>query len=188
METPTNEPLKSSATGPALTKTETRDVKKLREAIRQERSVRLMTIAEFCQQYRICPRTVWNWVRKGRLKAARDAGGRIYRLVDPGWPQLDDSNHPELVMRLGVLKPGQVAVLLGVRPSTVRKMASSGRLKAIKVGTQRRFSVGEVQKALAARALGRRPKNRNEVDEGVIRWARWKLDHPGGSPDWPIEL
>lgn len=188
METPTNEQLEASVTKSALTETERRYVKKLKEAIRHERSVKLMTITEFCQQYRICPRTVWNWVRKGRLKAARDAGGRIYRLVDPGWPQLDDSSHPELVMRLGVLKPGQVAALLGVRPSTVRKMASTGRLKSIRVGTQRRFSVAEVQRALAVRALGRRPKNRKEVSEGVVRWARWKLDHPGASaPNWPIE-
>lgn len=188
METRTNEHLKATVTEFVLTETEKRQIKKLKEALRQERSIRTVTIAEFCQHYRISARTVWNWVRKGRLKALRDGGGRIYRLVDPQWPLLDGSGHQDLVMRLGVLKPGQVAVLLGVQPSTIRKMASSGRLRAIWVGAQRRFSVAEVQRVIAVRALGRKPKNRTEVGEGVLRWARWKLDHPGmEAPDWPIK-
>ena len=100
--------------------------------------MKLITIPEFCAQYRISPRTVSNWVRKGRLRALRDSGGRAFRLIDPEWPVLDEAGDPDLVMRLALLKPGEVAVLLGVLPSTVRKMALQGRLRAVRVGSQRR--------------------------------------------------
>src|SRR5438445_7313706 len=98
-----------------------------------------ITIREFCATYRISPRTVWNWVRKGRLKALRDSGGRIFRLIDPEWPVLDESGDPDLVMRLAVLRPAEVAALLGVHPATIRKFVHQGRLKAVQVGSHRRF-------------------------------------------------
>jgi excisionase family DNA binding protein len=138
--------------------------------------MKFITITEFCSRYRISHRTVWNWVRKGRLKAVRDSGGRVLRLIDPQWPVLDESHDPDPVMRLAFLKPGQVAVLLEVLPATVRKMASQGRLKAVWLGGQRRFSLSEVRRAVAARMLGHQPKNAKETGEGIIRWARWRLE------------
>jgi excisionase family DNA binding protein len=143
--------------------------------LRQDRTTKLVTIREFCTHYRISHRTVWNWVRTGRLKALRDAGGRIFRLIDPQWPVLDESGDPDLVMRLAVLKPFEVAVLLGVLPSTVRKMNSQGRLRAVWVGSQRRYSLAEVRRVIAERALGHGPRNRRENSVGMLRWATWKL-------------
>lgn len=137
-----------------------------------------ITIGEFCAQYRITRRTVWNWVKKGRLLALRDAAGRVRSLIDPQWPMLDESGDPDIVMRLGVLKPGQVAALLGVHPATIRKFVYQGRLKAVQVGSQRRFSLAEVRRMIAERALGHKPRNRKEVSQGMIRWARWKLELP----------
>jgi excisionase family DNA binding protein len=140
-------------------------------------NMKFITIPEFCSHYRISPRTVWNWVKKGRLKAVRDSHGRVLRLVDPGWPVLDEgSQDPDPVMRLAFLKPAQVAALLGVLPATVRKMAAQGRLKAVWVGSQRRFSLSEVRRAVAARMLGHKPRNSNETSEGMVRWARWRLE------------
>lgn len=177
-----NQGLNVPSTQNAAAEARSRQVKALREAIQKERPVKFITISEFCAQYRISARTVWTWARKGRLKVMRDSGGRIFRLVDPEWPVLDDSGDPDLVMRLGMLRPGEVAALLGVLPSTVRKMASQGRLKAIRIGSQRRFSLGEVRRALAARALGHKPKSRKETSQGMIRWARWKLGLTDGGP------
>jgi len=137
-----------------------------------------LTVWEFCHEYRVSRRTVYNWVRKGRLKVLRDARGRIFRVIDPQWPVLDQSNHPDLVMRLGCLKPGAVAALIGVHPATVRKMVYRGRLKPLWVGSQRRFSLAEVQRLIAERTLGHPPKSRREVDEGIVQWARWKLGLP----------
>lgn len=153
----------------------TRLREQVREAIRQQPAMKFITINEFCALYRISPRTVWNWVRKGRLKALRDSGGRVFRLVDPEWPVLDDSRDPNPTMRFGALKTGHVAALLGVRPDAVRKMVLRGRLKAMRIGTQRRFSLAEVRRAIAARALGHFPKNSKETDRGVVKWARWRL-------------
>jgi hypothetical protein len=82
--------------------------------------MKLITIREFCRCYRVSERTIWNWVKRGRLVAVRDSGGRILRLIDPQWPVLDDrSGDPNLVMRLAVLKTRDVAALLGVLPGTV---------------------------------------------------------------------
>ena len=138
--------------------------------------MRLMTIAEFCQYYRISPRTVWNWVRKGRLTAVRDAGGRVMRLVDPRWPILEEPGDPDPVMRLALLKPAQVAAVLGVLPSTVRKMATQGRIRSVWVGGQRRFTLCAVRRAIATKALGRRPRNSKEISDGMIRWAWSRLE------------
>lgn len=140
--------------------------------------MKFITIAEFCQHYRISPRTVWNWVRSGRLTVVRDSGGRILRLIDPQWPLLDRSDDPDLVKRFAFLKPGQVAALLGVLPATVRKMAATGRIRSVRVGSQRRFSLSAVRVAIAERALGHKPRNSRETSEGVVRWARWKLNLP----------
>jgi len=138
--------------------------------------MKLITIAEFCRCYRVTERTVWNWVKSGRLVAVRDSGGRILRLIDPQWPIFDDkSGDPNLVMRLAVLKTRDVAALLGVLPGTVRKMASEGRLRAVWVGSQRRFSLSEVRRAIAERALGRRPRNPQEKNLGILRWAARQL-------------
>lgn len=138
--------------------------------------MRLISIREFCAAYRVTKRTVWNWVKNDRLVAVRDSGGRILRLVDPQWPILDDqSGDSNLVMRLAVLKPRDVAALLGVLPATVRKMASEGRLKAVWVGSQRRFSLSEVRRAIAERTLGRRPRNPQEKNLGILRWAARQL-------------
>ena len=138
-------------------------------------AMKLITIAEFCRCYRVSERTVWNWVKRGRLTAVRDSGGRILRLIDPQWPILDQSGDPDLVMRLAVLKPRDVAALLGVLPSAVRKMASEGRLKAVWVGSQRRFSLSEVRRAIAERTLGRKPRNPLEKSLGILRWAASQL-------------
>lgn len=144
--------------------------------------MKLITINEFCARYRISPRTVWNWVRKGRLRALRDSGGRIFRLIDPQWPVFDESGDPDLVMRYATLKPGEVALLLGVLPSTVRKMVAKGRLKAVQFGSQRRYSLAEIRRAIAERTLGHRARDRKEVKLGMVRWAASKL---GISQDKP---
>jgi excisionase family DNA binding protein len=137
--------------------------------------MKFITIGEFCSTYRISSRTVWNWVKSGRLIAVRDSGGRILRLIDPGWPILDQSGDNDLVMRLAVLKPRDVAALIGVLPSTVRKMASDGRLRAFWVGSQRRFSLSEVRRAIAERTLGHKPHNHREKNLAILKWAAWQL-------------
>lgn len=184
METRSKQKLKAPVREPVLTETQKCQIKMLEAVILQKRSIRFITIAEFCERYPTCPRTVSNWVRRGILEAVRDARGRIYRVIDPEWPIVDDSEEAYL----STLKPRQVAALLGVPPSTIQKMASRGQLKAMQVGTQKCFSIAEVQRAVAARAFGRMPRGRKEVNEGVIRWARWKLDHPGVvAPNRPIK-
>jgi excisionase family DNA binding protein len=140
-----------------------------------------LTIPEFCSRYRISSRTVWNWVRKGRLKALRGAGGRVFRLIDPHWPVFDESRDPDLVMRHAVLKPGEVALLLGVLPSTVRKMTLQGRLRAVTVGSQRRYSLASVRQLMAERQLGHKPTSRKETSLGMVRWAAWKLSLPNNA-------
>jgi len=138
--------------------------------------MKFITIAEFCSRYRISERTVWNWVKRGRLEAVRDAGGRILRLIDPQWPVLDASDDPDLLRRIAILKSSEVAALLGVLPGSVRKMASEGRLAAVWVGSQRRFSLSAVRKAIAQQALGgRKPRNSKERSAGIVRWARLQL-------------
>lgn len=137
--------------------------------------MRALTIPEFCAKYRITDRTARNWVRRGRLRALRDASGRICRLIDPQWPILDESNDSDLVMRYAVLKTGEVGLLLGVLPATVRKMTVQGRLRAAWVGSQRRYALSEIRRVLAKRTLGHKPKDRKEASLGMVRWAAWKL-------------
>ncbi len=105
----------------------------------------------------------------------RDKGGRIFRLIDPQWPMFDESRDPDLVMRFGTLKPGELAVLLGVDPATIRKMVRQGRLKPVYAGSQRRFSLAEARRALAERMLGRKPTSGKEVSRMMVRWAAQRL-------------
>lgn len=73
------------------------------------------------------------------------------------------------------LRPHEVAASLRVVPSTIRKMVSEGRLEAVWVGSQRRFDISEVRRAIAERTLGHRPRNSREISQGMIRWARLRL-------------
>jgi excisionase family DNA binding protein len=142
-----------------------------------------LTISEFCRVYRISPRTVWNWVRKGRLRALHDSHGRILRLIDPNWPVFDECREEEeLVDRYAILKTGEVALLVGLHSATVRRLVSQGRLGSVWIGRQRRFSLGQVRRLLAERALGRPPKDRNEINRVVLRWAAWRLGLSRGDP------
>jgi len=116
------------------------------------------------------------------LKALRDGGGRIFRIIDEQWPLMDDSNDPDLVNRVGTLKPGEVALLLNVNPATVRKLVAQGRLKAVYAGSQRRFSIAQVRRVLAQQTLGRRPVTRKEISQVVLEWARRRLELPPTEP------
>ena len=85
----------------------------------------------------------------------------------------------KLITHQPTLRPCEVAAVLGVPPNAVRKMASHGRLKAVWVGSQRRFTISEVRRAIAERVLGHRPRNSREISQGTIRWARWRLGISG---------
>jgi excisionase family DNA binding protein len=85
----------------------------------------------------------------------------------------------KLITRQLTLRACEVASVLGVLPNAVRKMASQGQLKAVWVGSQRRFTISEVRRAIAERVLGHRPRNSREISQGMIRWARLRLKIPG---------
>src|SRR5579871_3828398 len=107
-----------------------------------------ISIEEFCRKYRISPRTVWNWAKTGRLRPLRDRGGRIFRLIDPQWRLFDEHVEDDIMMSYGMLKPGEMALLLGVHPATIRKMVRQGRLQPVYVGSRRCFSLAAARKAL----------------------------------------
>lgn len=81
----------------------------------------------------------------------------------------------KLRTRHPTLRPHEVAAVLGVVPSAIRKMVSQGRLKAVWVGSERRFTISEVRRATAERVLEHRPRNSREISQGMIRWARLRL-------------
>jgi excisionase family DNA binding protein len=77
----------------------------------------------------------------------------------------------------------EVAAVLGIVPGTVRKMVSQGHLKGVLVGSQRRFTISEVRRAIAERMLGHKPRNSRETSEGMIQWGRRRLGSScDGSP------
>jgi excisionase family DNA binding protein len=81
----------------------------------------------------------------------------------------------KLVARQATFRRQEVAAALGVVPSTIRKMVSQGRLKAVWVGSQRRFTISEVRRAIAERMLGHKPGNSRETSQGMIQWGRGRL-------------
>lgn len=76
-------------------------------------------------------------------------------------------------------RPHEVAAVFGVVPAAVRKMVSQGRLKGILVGSQRRFTISEVRRAIAERMFGHEPRNGRETSHGMIQWGRERLRSSG---------
>jgi excisionase family DNA binding protein len=85
----------------------------------------------------------------------------------------------KLKIRHPTFGPHEVAAVLGVVPNTVRKMVAQGRLKAILVGSQRRFTISEVRRAIAERMLGHKPRSSRETSKGMIQWGRGRLGRSG---------
>jgi hypothetical protein len=138
---------------------------------------RLLGAAAFCARYGVTQRTARRWAMLGRVKSIRIppvARGKLF-FLDPGWIQIDTPTSADPVEWICILRQCDVAKLLGMTARGLRYLESAGKARFRLVGLRKRYSISEVRRLLAARALGHEPRNRQETSAGIVRWARWQL-------------
>jgi hypothetical protein len=137
-----------------------------------------MSTREFCATYGTTQWTARRWVREGKVTAIRVPAGpraRIF-IFDPGWTQIDTPSSADPAEWLCVLRQCDVAMLLNVTPRWLRHLENSGKAHYRLVGGRKRYSLSEVRRLIAQRALGHSPRNRQEKNLGMLRWAFQKLN------------
>ena len=100
--------------------------------------------------------------------------GKLF-IFDPGWIQLDVSASDDPVEWLCVLRQVDVARLLHISARGLRYLEAAGKAHYRLIGPRKRYSISEVRRLLAARALGHEPRNRQESSAGMLRWASAQL-------------
>lgn len=150
----------------------------------------LLTIKEVAALYGLDITTIRRRIHSGELQAVKKPGAKSknsqWFVIDPGWQQVSLSDHHKVgefsVDDTHILLGSEVALLLGVIPRTVRKMAEDGRLGFVRTGkygrSHRRYSITDVRKALVTIQKGsfqtKRPK-RTETRAAVLKWAKERL-------------
>ena len=146
------------------------------DAIRQ-RAQRWLSAAEFCARYGITTRTARRWAKQGRVKSVRMppvSHGKLF-ILDPGWIQLDVSTSADPVEWICILRQCDVARLSHMSARGLRYLEAAGKAHYRLIGPRKRYSISEVRRLLAARALGHEPRNRQETSAGMLRWASEQL-------------
>ena len=100
--------------------------------------------------------------------------GKLF-IFDPGWIQLDVSSSADPVEWLCILRQCDVARLLNMTTRGLRYLEVAGKAHYRLIGPRKRYSISEVRRLLAARALGHEPRNRQETSAGMLRWASAQL-------------
>jgi excisionase family DNA binding protein len=131
---------------------------------------RWLSPLQFAVTFGLSRRTVYEMVRRGQLTTIRL--GRQLRIAEPTTVYGPPAPPEDLRMLLSC----EVAGLLGVQPQSVRKLARRHRIGYRMISGRRLYSLSDVRRVLAARALGRRRLRPGQsVHEGMVNWARNKL-------------
>ncbi|MCI0719184.1 MAG: helix-turn-helix domain-containing protein [Acidobacteria bacterium] len=133
---------------------------------------RWLTPLQLAVAYGLSRRTVYEMVRRGQLVSFRM--GRQLRIGDPGW--FYQNLQPDPAEDVGALLSCEVAAVMEVQPQSVRKLARRHRIGYRTVRGRRLYSLNDVRRLLAARAMGhRRLQPADNVHEGMARWIQGKL-------------
>ena len=144
---------------------------------KQQTAERWLTVAAFSALYGTTRETTRRWCRQGRLKFIRIPPRPYAKLLilDPKWSQVDAVTSEDPSEWIAMLRQCDIAALIGVSARAIRFMEAKGQVRCKIVGGRKRYSLGEVRRLLAERALGRKPRNRREASLGMLRWAYRKL-------------
>ncbi|MCI0722764.1 MAG: helix-turn-helix domain-containing protein [Acidobacteria bacterium] len=133
---------------------------------------------QFAVLFGLSLRTVYGMVRRGQLVSVRL--GRQLRIADPGWFYQDLQADP--AETVPILYSCEVAVLLGIKPQSVRKLARRHRIGYQTIRGKRIYSLGDVRRLMAARGLRhRRLRPGQSVHQGMVSWTRGRLPLQGES-------
>lgn len=139
---------------------------------------RWLSTAEFSAIYGTTRETARRWAKQGRIQAIRippRARGRIY-IRDPKWIRIDTPNTGDPSEWLNILRPSDVARLLGITARALRYKETAGKANFRLVGGRKLYSLSEVRRLLAQRQNGREKVTRSERQLSLLRWAMWKLE------------
>jgi DNA-binding transcriptional MerR regulator len=145
--------------------------------MKQPDEQRWLSVAELAAKYGVLPGTARRWVRKGRVTAIRVPPvprGRIY-IADPRWTQIDAPATGDPSEWYCCLRQCEVAMLLGMTARGLRYLESAGRAHYLLIGGRKLYSVQEVRRLIAQRAIGNERRNHQETRRGMLRWAASQL-------------
>jgi hypothetical protein len=141
--------------------------------VNEQVTERWLSVVEFSALYGTTRETARRWCRQGRVKCIRIPPRPHARILilDPKWPQVDAVTSDDASEWIAVLKQRDLAALLGISARAVRYKEARGEVRYKIVGGRKRYSISEARRLLAERALGRKPRSRQEAKFGMLRWA-----------------
>jgi hypothetical protein len=138
---------------------------------------RWFSTAEFCARYGVLQGTARRWARQGKITSIRippAPRGKIY-ILDPVWLQIDTPSSADPAEWFCCLRQCEVAHLLGITPRALRYKEADGKAHYRRVGHRKLYSVQEVRRLIAQRAVGNGRRSQRETCQGMLCWAASQL-------------
>ena len=145
-----------------------------------------LSTKEFAAKYATIPETIKYWRNTGKIRFVK-RGARYFHL-DPGnFESLAATTAPFEVReidRIPLIRGLEVAKILDVSRRRIRQLAEQGKVGCRVIGHNRRYSIADVRKLLAYRALRAEQENGDprkvhvtpeKIQEAVIHWAIQRL-------------
>ena len=144
---------------------------------------RWLTVVEFCTMYGVSYSTLKLYIKKGIVEtqvfALADSTKKHRRIKDPHWTvagDLETITGSRSIDEVFLLRPCEVAEILGVSVTRVRYLAAAGKLKYYQLHARhRRYTLGAVRQMLAIKETGARKPKRSAVRKAVVAYARTRL-------------
>lgn len=149
---------------------------------------RWLTTREFMMIYGVGFATAKEYIRRGIVESQLINGAnskkKHRRIKDPHWTApnaggMDRTGKHRSIDDIFLLRPIEVAEIVGISPRRVRQLARAGKVEFYQIGhRERRYTMAAVRQILALKTDGRaqRRVGRTAVRKAVIAFARARLN------------
>jgi predicted site-specific integrase-resolvase len=145
---------------------------------------RFISIKEFAFLMGVHPKTVYHWVRDGKVKAIKREKNLFVEEPEDLSAISSAPNEIKEEDRIPLVRGKEVAELLGISDRRLRQLAECGKIGCRKIFGARRYSVQDIRDFIAYKAVRDRLPNGDrtvpkstakEKRENVMRWVMNRL-------------
>jgi hypothetical protein len=131
---------------------------------------RYVSTMVYAKRHGVSVQSVQDWLREGRVEGIC-FNRRMYIDDNRSPVSVGFKFKPRTIEHYPVMLGVEVAVLLGVTPRWVRKLARKHRIAELTIGGHRRYSVHDVRRLMAIRKMHLDHPKAKKIREVVLAWA-----------------